>query len=160
MSFAHAPGLREAAGAVAGMTSYTNADEAYRRLEIGATWYRARFRRTALNTGAKLLLLKHAFESLGCIAVEFRTSSQNLPGRRAIERLGASLDGVLRSHGRHRDGSLRDTCVYSIIVRRRHRAWAKTVKQALRERGQVGVAEVDNSTRSRAPVEMWMNVPF
>ena len=103
-------------GRVAGMTTYMNVDSANRRVEIGSTWYRAGVRRTALNTEAKLLLLEHAFERLDCIAVEFRTSSFNVASRRAIERLGAKLDGVLRNHAYHQDGSLRDTCVYSITA--------------------------------------------
>ena len=105
-----------ASGEVAGMTTYMNADAAVRRVEIGSTWYRARVQRTALNTEAKRLLLAHAFERLACIAVEFRTSARNAASRRAIERLGARLDGVLRSHGVHRDGTLRDTYVYSIVA--------------------------------------------
>jgi RimJ/RimL family protein N-acetyltransferase len=104
------------AGRVAGMTTYMNVDAENHRVEIGSTWYRERVRRTALNTEAKLLLLEHAFERLGCIAVEFRTSSSNLASRRAIERLGAKLDGVLRNHSHHQDGSLRDTYVYSITA--------------------------------------------
>lgn len=102
-----------------GMTTYMNIDAANRRLEIGSTWYRRSVQRTPLNTEAKRLLLAHAFEHLDCIAVEFRTHFFNQPSRRAIERLGAKLDGVLRSHqiNPHRDaqGTLRDTCVYSII---------------------------------------------
>jgi RimJ/RimL family protein N-acetyltransferase len=105
-----------ATGIVAGMTTYMNLDPERERLEIGSTWYAQRFRRTALNTEAKLLLLTRAFEDAQCIAVEFRTSAANLQSRRAIEQLGAKLDGVLRSHGRHLDGSLRDTHVYSIIA--------------------------------------------
>ncbi|HEY0570553.1 MAG TPA: GNAT family protein, partial [Enterovirga sp.] len=84
--------------------------------EIGSTWYAAAVQRTGLNTEAKLLLLRHAFEALGCIAVELRTHFLNQQSRRAIERLGAKLDGVLRSHQRAGDGTLRDTCVYSIIA--------------------------------------------
>lgn len=98
-----------------GMTTYMNVDAAHRRVQIGSTWYRDRVQRTALNTEAKLLLLTHAFEELDCIAVEFRTHFLNLRSRRAIERLGAKLDGILRNHRRGSDGSLRDTCVYSII---------------------------------------------
>ena len=71
--------------------------------------------RTGLNTECKLLLLTHAFEQLDCLAVEFRTAFFNFPSRRAIERLGAKLDGVLRSHQRYTNGTLRDTCVYSIV---------------------------------------------
>ena len=103
-------------GEIAGMTTYMNVDAVHRRLEIGSTWYRKSVQRTPLNTECKLLLLAHAFETLGCIAVEFRTSAFNRQSRRAIERLGAKLDGVLRSHMTHADGTLRDTYVYSIIA--------------------------------------------
>ena len=103
-----------------GMTTYMNIDPANRRLEIGSTWIRGSAQRTPLNTEAKRLLLSHAFDDLDCIAVEFRTHFFNQPSRRAIERLGAKLDGVLRSHqiSLHPDapGALRDTCVYSIIA--------------------------------------------
>ena len=108
--------VERASGQTVGMTTYCNSDEANRRLEIGYTFYRKRVQRTGLNTEAKLLLLTHAFETLGCIAVEFRTSSFNGPSRTAIERLGARLDGILRSHGHHRNGTLRDTYVYSITA--------------------------------------------
>lgn len=103
-----------------GMTTYMNIDASNHRLEIGSTWYRRTAQRTALNTEAKRLLLSHAFEDLDCIAVEFRTHFFNHASRRAIERLGAKLDGVLRSHQVNRHplaaGTLRDTCVYSIIA--------------------------------------------
>jgi RimJ/RimL family protein N-acetyltransferase len=103
-------------GRIAGMTTYMNIDAENRRVEIGSTWYRKSMQRTSLNTHCKLALLGHAFGTLGCIAVEFRTHFFNTPSRRAIERLGAKLDGILRSHQRLADGSLRDTCVYSIIA--------------------------------------------
>ena len=103
-------------GIVAGMTTYMNVDLPSRRLEIGSTWYRASAQRTPLNTEAKLLLLGHAFERLDAIAIEFRTSSFNRASRRAIERLGAKLDGVLRHHAFHANGTLRDTYVYSIVA--------------------------------------------
>jgi RimJ/RimL family protein N-acetyltransferase len=106
----------DAAGTPVGMTTYMHVDAVHRRVEIGSTWYARRVQRTALNTECKRLLLGHAFDALGCIAVEFRTSSANETSRRAIERLGARQDGVLRSHMRHRDGSLRDTVVYSIVA--------------------------------------------
>ncbi len=106
----------DAEGIPVGMTTFANIDAAAPRVEIGYTWYAGRVQRTALNSQCKLLLLAHAFESIGCIAVEFRTSSFNRASRRAIERLGAKLDGVLRSHRRHSNGVLRDTCVYSIIA--------------------------------------------
>lgn len=108
--------LDAATGAVVGMTTYMNVDAVNRRLEIGSTWYAARVQRTALNTEAKLLLLRHAFEQLGCIAVEFRTHYLNQQSRRAIERLGAKLDGILRAHSIAKNGTLRDTCVYSITA--------------------------------------------
>jgi RimJ/RimL family protein N-acetyltransferase len=107
--------IERSSGAAVGMTTYMNADPVAQRLEIGSTWYRKRVQRSALNTECKLLLLAHAFESLACIAVEFRTATHNRQSRRAIERLGAKLDGVLRNHLRFANGALRDTCVYSII---------------------------------------------
>ena len=108
--------LRDKAGRFIGMTTYMNIDQANRRLEIGSTWYRASAQRTGINTDAKRLLLTHAFEQLGCIAVEFRTHWFNQQSRAAIERLGAKLDGVLRNHQIAPDGSWRDTVVYSIIA--------------------------------------------
>lgn len=104
----------DAEGRAAGMTTYMNVDGANRRVEIGSTWYAQRVQRTPLNTECKLMLLTHAFETLGCIAVEFRTHRLNTQSRRAIERLGAQLDGILRSHQISPNGSLRDTAVYSI----------------------------------------------
>ena len=106
----------DAEGRVAGMTTYMNVDGANRRVEIGSTWYAKRVQRSALNTECKLMLLTHAFESLRCIAVEFRTHRLNTQSRRAIERLGAQLDGILRSHQISPNGSLRDTAVYSITA--------------------------------------------
>jgi RimJ/RimL family protein N-acetyltransferase len=99
-----------------GATRYFNVAAEHRRLEIGHTFYSSSVQRTAINTEAKLLLLTHAFESLGCIGVELRTHFMNHASRRAIERLGAKLDGVLRCHQVMPDGSLRDTCVYSIVA--------------------------------------------
>jgi RimJ/RimL family protein N-acetyltransferase len=101
---------------VIGMTTYMNIDATHRRVEIGSTWYAKSAQRTPINTECKLMLLQHAFETLNCIAVEFRTSFFNHASRRAIERLGAKQDGILRSHQRHADGSLRDTVVFSIIA--------------------------------------------
>lgn len=98
-----------------GMTSYLNIDSENRRVEIGATWYCKSMQRTALNTESKLMLLKHAFETLNCIAVEFRTHAFNTQSRKGIERLGAKLDGILRCHIVLPNNTLRDTCVYSII---------------------------------------------
>ena len=105
-----------ATGEPVGMTTYMNIDAVSRRVEIGSTWYRKSVQRSGLNTECKLLMLRHAFETLDCIAVEFRTHFLNHQSRRAIERLGAKLDGVLRNHMRMADGSLRDTCAYSIVA--------------------------------------------
>jgi N-acetyltransferase len=106
----------DAEGQIAGMSTYMNVDAANRRVEIGSTWYAKRMQRSALNTQCKLLLLTHAFEKLDCIAVEFRTHFFNHQSRRGIERLGAKLDGILRSHQIAANGTLRDTVVYSIIA--------------------------------------------
>lgn len=103
-------------GTPVGMTTYMNVDPVHRRVEIGSTWYARRVQRTPLNTECKWMLLRHAFEALDCIAVEFRTHRLNTQSRRAIERLGAQLDGILRAHQRAADGSLRDTAVYSITA--------------------------------------------
>jgi RimJ/RimL family protein N-acetyltransferase len=103
-------------GAVTGMTTYLNADAESRRVEIGATWTARSAQGTGLNPESKLLLLAHAFEALGCIAVEFRTHWHNRQSRAAIERLGAKQDGVLRHHKVLPDGSLRDTAVFSITA--------------------------------------------
>lgn len=105
---------RAANGRVVGMSTYMNIDATHRRLEIGSTWTAASMQRSGFNTECKRLLLGHAFEQLDCIAVEFRTHFFNQQSRRAIERLGAKLDGILRNHQRAANGSLRDTCVYSI----------------------------------------------
>ena len=99
-----------------GATRYFNVAADNRRLEIGHTFYSLAVQRTPVNTETKLLLLAHAFESLKCIGVELRTHFMNQASRRAIERLGAKLDGVLRCHQVMPDGSLRDTCVYSIVA--------------------------------------------
>jgi RimJ/RimL family protein N-acetyltransferase len=107
---------RNDTGALIGMTTYLHADPEHRRLEIGATWTARSAQRTGLNAESKLLLLTHAFDALGCVAVEFRTHWHNLQSRAAIERLGARQDGVLRHHQRLPDGSLRDTVVFSITA--------------------------------------------
>ncbi len=107
--------IDNASGRAVGMTTYMNIDAANRRLEIGSTWYRKSVQRTPLNTECKLLLLQHAFEQLDCICVEFRTHFINTQSRRAIERLGAKLDGILRSNMIMANGTIRDTAVYSII---------------------------------------------
>jgi len=106
----------DAAGTVVGMSTYMHIDARNRRVEIGSTWYCRSAQRTPLNTQCKRLLLGHAFERLGCIAVEFRTHRLNTQSRRAIERLGAQLDGILRAHQIGPDGTLRDTAVYSITA--------------------------------------------
>ncbi|MGQ3892336.1 GNAT family N-acetyltransferase [Legionella sp. CNM-4043-24] len=99
-----------------GMTTYLNIEREHRRVEIGGTWYRKSAQRTAINTECKFLLLQYAFESMDCIAVEFRTHALNHQSRKGIERLGARLDGILRNHMIMPNGTLRDTYVYSIIA--------------------------------------------
>lgn len=106
----------DTSGTPVGMTTYMNIDNANQRVEIGSTWYAQRVQRTPLNTEAKRLLLGHAFDTLQCIAVEFRTHRFNTQSRRAIERLGAQMDGILRNHQRAGNGTLRDTVVYSITA--------------------------------------------
>ena len=108
--------IENATGQAVGMTTYMNIDAASKRVEIGSTWNRKRVQRGPMNTECKFMLLRHAFETLDCIAVEFRTHFFNHQSRGAIERLGAKLDGVLRNHMLMADGSFRDTCCYSIIA--------------------------------------------
>lgn len=108
--------IEKASDKAVGMTTFMNIDAANKRVEIGSTWYRNSVQKSPLNTECKLLLLAHAFEQLDCIAVEFRTHCVNLQSRRAIERLGAKLDGVLRSHMVMPNGTTRDTAAYSIIA--------------------------------------------
>jgi len=103
-------------GTPVGMTTFMNIDATNRRVEIGSTWYAKSVQRSGLNTEAKLLLLTHAFEDLGCIAVEFRTHFMNHQSRTAIARLGAKQDGILRNHMISPDGSMRDTVCFSIIA--------------------------------------------
>jgi N-acetyltransferase len=107
--------IRDAAGAVVGSTRFYGLEPNVPRLSIGYTWYAPRVQRTGVNTESKLLLLSHAFETLGCISVVFETSWFNHRSRAAIARLGARQDGVLRNHARHADGTPRDTVVFSII---------------------------------------------
>lgn len=104
-----------APGRVIGMTTYMNIDPVTPRVEIGSTWNAASTHGSGTNPDAKLLLLRHAFETIGCPAVEFRTHWLNHQSREAIARLGAKQDGVLRSHSRSADGALRDTVVFSIL---------------------------------------------
>jgi N-acetyltransferase len=118
-----------ASGDIVGSTRYMNVEPDRRRLEIGTTWYSKRVQRTALNSEAKLLLLTHAFEALGCMAVEFRTHFFNFRSREAIAKLGARQDGILRKHLVMPNGTPRDTVVFSII----DAEWP-TVKAHLRDR--------------------------
>lgn len=105
----------DAGGSVIGSTRYLRMNRAHRRVEIGGTFYAARAQRTGLNTEAKLLLLSYDFETLDCVCVQFRTDWFNKPSQRAIERLGARLDGVLRGQRIMPDGRVRDTMVYSVL---------------------------------------------
>jgi RimJ/RimL family protein N-acetyltransferase len=100
---------------VIGTTSYHDIVPALDRVEIGYTWYARSRQRSYVNTSCKLMLLTHAFETLGCAVVGFRTDNFNHASQAAIERLGAKKDGVLRHHGLRRDGTVRDTVVYSIV---------------------------------------------
>ncbi|MBO9514892.1 MAG: GNAT family N-acetyltransferase [Variovorax sp.] len=106
--------LDEASGAVLGSTSYHDILPAVKRVEIGYTWYARRAQRTHVNTTCKLLLLTHAFDALGCHVVGWRTDNFNHASQRAIERLGARKDGVIRGHALRRDGTIRDTVMYSL----------------------------------------------
>lgn len=128
--------VRDAEGAVAGSTRFYDLDPSIPRLSIGYTWYAPRVQRTGLNTEAKLLLLTHAFETLGCASVYLETSWFNHASRTAIARLGAKQDGILRNHRRHADGSLRDTVVFSIL----DHEWAG-VKSNLNHRLERGVRD-------------------
>ncbi len=104
----------EATGTVLGSTSYHDILPAVKRVEIGYTWYARRCQRTHVNTTCKLLLLGHAFDMLGCHVVGWRTDNFNFASQRAIERLGARKDGVIRGHALRRDGTIRDTVMYSL----------------------------------------------
>jgi RimJ/RimL family protein N-acetyltransferase len=106
----------EATGTVLGTSSYHDIVPAVKRVEIGYTWYAKRVQRTHVNTTAKLLLLTQAFEGLGCHVVGWRTDNFNFASQRAIERLGAKKDGVLRGHALRRDGTIRDTVMYSVAA--------------------------------------------
>ena len=107
--------VRDAAGDVVGTTRYYDLAPTVPRLQVGYTWYAFRAQRTGLNTEAKLLLLTHAFEVMGCASVGLQTSHLNLASRKAIARIGATQEGILRKHLRHKDGSLRDTVCFSIV---------------------------------------------
>ena len=104
-------------GVVVGSTRYHDIVAAADRVEIGYTWYAARKQRSHINTACKLLLMEHAFERLRCAAVGFRTDNFNLRSQRAIEALGAKKDGAVRHHAPRRDGSIRDTVIYSILAK-------------------------------------------
>ena len=108
--------LDDASGKVLGTTSYHDIVPAVKRLEIGYTWYAQSVQRTHVNTSIKLLLLAHAFGSLDCEVVGWRTDNFNFASQRAIERLGAKKDGVIRGHALRRDGTIRDTVMYSMRV--------------------------------------------
>ena len=107
--------LDSSSGEVIGTTSYNFIDTAIGRVEIGFTWYAKSVQRSHVNTSCKLLLLSHAFDTLGCAVVGLRTDNFNLASQRAIERLGAKKDGVIRHHQMRRDGTVRDTVMYSIV---------------------------------------------
>jgi RimJ/RimL family protein N-acetyltransferase len=107
--------IEQATGRAVGRTSYMNISRRDRGLEIGSTWIGKPWQRTAINTEAKYLLLRHAFEDLGAVRVQLKTDSRNLQSQRAIERLGARHEGVLRKHMLVRDGFIRDSVFYSII---------------------------------------------
>ncbi len=106
--------LETATGRVLGSSSYHDILPAVKRLEIGYTWYAQSAQRTHVNTTAKLLLMRHAFETLGCAVVGWRTDNFNFASQAAIERLGAKKDGVIRGHALRRDGTIRDTVMYSM----------------------------------------------
>lgn len=119
----HADGLmlpfavrEKSSGEIVGTTRYYDFVAELPRVAIGYTWYAKRWQKSHLNTACKRLLLRHAFKSLDCVAVEFHTDHRNLDSQRAIERLGAHRDGVLRAHKRRPDGTLRDTVCYSILA--------------------------------------------
>ena len=106
--------LDQASGTVLGSSSYHDILPTVKRVEIGYTWYARRCQRTHVNTTAKLLLMGHAFDRLGCHVVGWRTDNFNFASQQAIERLGAKKDGVIRGHAIRRDGTIRDTVMYSM----------------------------------------------
>lgn len=107
--------IDDASEKVLGSTSYHDILPALRRVEIGYTWYCRSVQRTHVNTTCKLLMMGHAFETLGCHVVGWRTDNFNFASQRAIERLGARKDGVIRHHALRRDGTVRDTVMYSMV---------------------------------------------
>jgi RimJ/RimL family protein N-acetyltransferase len=126
--------LDAATGTVLGSSSYHDIVPELKRLEIGYTWYARSRQRTALNTTCKLLLMAHAFETLGAQLVGWRTDHENFASQRAIERLGARKDGVLRHHALRRDGSVRDTVMYSMSAGEWPQAKAQLQYQLARPR--------------------------
>ena len=108
--------MEEASGRVLGTTSYHDIVPALGRVEIGWTWYAQSVQRTHVNTVSKLMMMRHAFDTLGCALVGWRTDNYNFASQRAIERLGARKDGVLRHHAPRRDGTVRDTVMYSMAA--------------------------------------------
>jgi RimJ/RimL family protein N-acetyltransferase len=120
--------IQRASGRIAGATRYLNIEPKHRGLEVGGTWYGTEFQRTAVNTECKYLLLQHAFETLQCIRVQIKTDLINVRSQKAIERIGAKKEGVLRNHLILPDGRYRDSVFYSII----DTEWA-AVKQKLEE---------------------------
>ena len=127
--------IDEASGQVIGSSSYHDIVPAIRRLEIGYTWYARRWQRTHVNTTCKLLLMRHAFESIGAALVGWRTDNYNFASQRAIERLGARRDGVLRHHALRRDGTVRDTVMYSMTAGEWPEARAQLLDLLNRPRG-------------------------
>ena len=121
----------EASGQVLGSTSYHDILPAVKRVEIGYTWYAQSVQRTHVNTTCKLLMMGHAFDTLGCHVVGWRTDNYNFASQRAIERLGAKKDGVIRGHALRRDGTIRDTVMYSM----RSGEWPEARAQLLYLRG-------------------------
>lgn len=107
---------QRATNRIVGTTSFLNIDPQNKRLGIGGTWYASSSQRTGLNDECKLLLLHHAFEALDCIAVEFQIHTPNRPARRAVERLGAHLDGTMRSRSFARNGAVLDSAIYSVTA--------------------------------------------
>lgn len=108
--------VEKSTGRAIGSTRFGNIDRANRRVEIGWTWLGLRWQRTAANTEAKYLMLRHAFETLGCLRVEFKTDSRNAPSRKALLRIGAKEEGILRNHMITYTGRIRHTVYYSIIT--------------------------------------------
>lgn len=119
--------IDSSSGHILGSTSYHDIVPAIPRVEIGWTWYARRAQRTHVNTACKLLLLTHAFETLGCHAVGWRTDILNTTSQRAIERLGAHKDGIIRGHALRRDGTVRDTVMYSML----HSEWPRAKARLL-----------------------------